>query len=196
MHLINKAGDNMAEGAVSFTIDSEMFHIFDIKSCIKGYVEEFIKEREGLGLDIICAAYESTMMEVTAILPYTFNFEEGSSVADYSFGAINIEMSVETDISTLFDIHKDVWCKYKESFAKWLSKHSCEYDCIPETIEEFYTKLCGVDTGTAFAVFLSFYVEEVAGNCVDLFKQTFSDYVEQYFINADYDDEEESDYFK
>lgn len=179
-----------ADYTTVFTIDSNMFYLFDIKGNIRPQTLELLESDMSMLCDVVAQAYEYTLMDIIALLPYTYNFDEGESVVDYSLGEISVEMNVETDIASIFDIHKDAFTKCKDKFSKWLEDNALELCSIPDSIEEFFKKLEGQEVDAAFGAFLAFYYEENIDDGTGYFANAFTEYVDRFA--EEYQDEHQS----
>ena len=146
---------------VQLRIDSNTLNVFDFEKMLKNYSVELIENMQDQ-TGIICA-YESFVQDLTSSFGYTFDVSTGDGDIEWMFKKMSIEISADTDVSTIFDIHRDVYTKYKEKFKAWLDiQDKIEYD-YPENIDEFFKMLEGRDVATAVATFFSFLINEELG---------------------------------
>ena len=158
---------------IQMRIDSATLNVFDFEKMLKKNSLEFIQYMQDL--TGVVEAYESFVQDLVSSFGYTLDISSGEGDIEWIFKSMIIEVTAETDVSTIFDIHRDVYTKYKEKFKAWLDiQDKIEYD-YPDTVEDFFKMLEGRDVSTAVATFFSFLISE------ELDKENY-DYLASKFV--------------
>ena len=144
---------------VQLRVDSDTLNVFDFEKQLPAYLYKTI---EGYHQDLtnVVEAYETFIQDLVLSFGYTFDVSTGEGDVEWMFNKMSIEISVDTDVSTIFDIHRDVYTKYKSKFTAWLEIQDNMELCYPNDIKEFFAMLEGRDVATAVGTFFSFLIHE------------------------------------
>lgn len=144
---------------ILISINSNMLDLFNIDEIIsKMNCGNYIMQIPHYA-DYIAFAFESTLAEIMSDLPYTLKVSEGDSSCD-GVPNYNVDVTVETDVSTIFRIHKDVYTKFKDEFDRCLHKKTVKerHPEYPDDINMFFQWLEGEDVEGAISVYLAFLI--------------------------------------
>lgn len=142
---------------IMLSVNSGCLRLIDVereleKESFGAYLKQVIGSEE-----IVAYAYEDFLEAVAEGLSYTFDIQTGASVCEND-SAYTVHLEVETDVSTIFRIHKDAYMKYGEAFDRWL-RETEDVSGYPKNLKEFFEMLEGEDVDTAVSAYLTFFVK-------------------------------------
>lgn len=165
---------------ITITLRSSDVDGLDFTSLVSKESREALKMHTGYDVNsAVEFAYTQYLMDLFDEFNYKLDIDEGTLELMYGQdGSLDFEFNVNTDITTIFAIHRDVWCKHKQKFTEWLySEENRKNPIMPTSIKGFFTWLEGDNVDDAVAIYLKYLVHNVV---MPLIKQ----YADEAYIES------------